>query len=417
MFDSREQLITHLREDMGITDDQKLEEIADAVMEEAKSDEGNPETLLQSIKNGAKSLMTDIGLETVSWVQNPSQDSMFVMMKDEENKIQKTTSIYKEPDQDWETVYGPVMRPNDIDKDGDVAPANDIKKAAHEFIAEGKVTQFDTDHDLNTGKGTLVESWILKEDKEYELPNGSTETIEKGSWMVGVQPNQEVKDRIKNGDITGWSIFGQADQISLKEQANFKTESETNNFNKEDTMPENQSTDGNNQQDSGELSIKDVHSELKEFKSEFKEYAETPEPTTVKSVDELEKHLENLEKDSTVVELGKDVEITAKEPEFNELGDMISYMEDNLKEENFQMLQDAITQSEDEEENVEEEMDEDEEEDEEQKEESEKAEDQEPNYKAQGKQGVGTENVEKSGTGFTYRDLTEEAWYYYEKSH
>jgi len=220
VFEDKQKLLTHLEQDMGIEDETKRERIAEILLEEAKSDEGNPKQLLQSIKDGAKSLMTDIGVEMVSYVENPSQDSFFTMMKDDSNRVCKQTSIMKEPDDNWDVVYGPVMRPNDIDKDGDVAPTTHIEKTAHEFMAEGRVKQFDQDHDLNTGKGTLVESWILKEDKEYELPNGETEKVEKGAWMIGNKPGPEVKQRIENGEITGWSIFGQADQINLENQPN-----------------------------------------------------------------------------------------------------------------------------------------------------------------------------------------------------
>jgi len=391
-FNDKEELLTHLEQDMGI-DNSKVEEVAQVIMEEAKSEEGSPQNLLQSIKEGAKSLMTDISLETVSWVENPSQDSMFVMMKSSDNKVRKTTGIYKEPEEDWKVAYGPVMRPNDIDKDGDVAPTTDIRKAAHEFIAEGRVNQFDTDHDLNTGKGTLVESWILKEDKEYELPNGDTETIEEGSWMVGVKPNQKVKERIENGEITGWSIFGQAEQTSLKNQPNFKTQ-ENNAFKQDDTMPENQN-DGGQTQEGNDLSLKDVHSELTELKSEFKEYADSPSPTTVKTVDELQKHLQNLEKDSTIVELGKDMEITSKEEQMEDMTDLMDYLEDNLMEENFSMLMDAVRGSTDQ---VEEEMDEDEEDEDKAYGEDDEDEEKTAKHKSKSNQGIGVnENVSKSG--------------------
>lgn len=370
-FDSKQELLNHLQNDMGLDSD-KAGRVADILVEESKSDEGNPKQLLQSIKNGAKSILSGIGLETVSWVENPSQDSMFVMMKNQNNMVKKTTKVYKEPEEDeWETVYGPVMRPNDIDKDGDIAPSHDIKKAAHEFMAEGRVNQFDQDHDLNTGKGTLVESWILKEEKDYELPDGSKETIEAGSWMVGVQPNQEVKQRIENNEITGWSIFGQADKVELKNQANWKSfnnESVTNEF-KDDTMSEN--PDPSNE----ELSLKDIKSQLKEFQKEFQEFTESPEPSTIKSVEELKQHVKS-EEHTNLIELGKDFtleENTEKEPEMEDMTELLNYLEESLAEENFSMLMDAV-RGDGEEEEVEEETDEEDEDDYNDKEKEEKAE-------------------------------------------
>lgn len=346
-FKDKEELLQHLETEMNIGDKQKRQEIAEIVIDEAEMDEGNPKKLLESIKNGAKSILSGIGLETVSWVETPSQDSMFVMMKDSDNKVKKSSKIYKEPEEDnWETVYGPVMRPNDIDKDGDIAPAHDIRKAAHEFMAEGRVKQFDQDHDLNTGKGTLVESWILKEDKAYQLPDGSSETIEEGSWMVGVKPNKEVKQRIENGEITGWSIFGQADKISLKQDAefkNFNNASNVKNF-KEDTMGQNQDPEQTKQeQETGQdLSLKDVHSAVKGLEASFNEFKESPEPTTVKSVEEL-KNLKT-EEDTALFELGKDFEIETAEKEetMENMSDLMEFLEESLNEQNFSMLMDAV---------------------------------------------------------------------------
>jgi len=360
-FDDRESLMQHLQSDMSMNEGLATE-VADLMEEESEAKEGDPSNLLESIKDGAKNILTDLGLETVSWVKNPSQDSMFVMMKNSDNRVKKSTSIYKNPEKDdWETVYGPVMRPNDIDKDGDIATTSDIEKAAHEFMAEGRVKQFDTDHDLNTGKGTMVESWILKEDKEYELPDGSTENIEEGSWMVGVQPSKEVKERIKSGDITGWSIFGQAEKIELEQNPafkNFNNDSQVTQSKGKNTMGQN--TQENTGKEDEELSLKDVHSELTEFKEAFNEFKESPEPATVKSVEELKEYAKSEEKTS-LVELGKDFELetTEKEDEFEDMASLMDYLEDMLNESNFSMLMDGVRGSEGE--MVEEEMDEDEE--------------------------------------------------------
>jgi len=402
-FDDRGQLLTHLEQDMNI-DPKKAERIADIIMEEAQSNEGQPRQLLQSIKEGAKNILSDIDLETVSWVKNPSQDSMFLMMKDDNKHVNKTAKLMKEPEQDWDTVYGPVMRASDIDKDGDVAPGAEIREAAHEFMKEGKVNSFDSDHDQVTGKGTMVESWILKESKVYELPDGDKEEIEAGAWMVGVQPDKEIKERIQQGDITGWSIFGEAEKLELgKDDPSFNNKAKSNSLKGNNTMVENQSDNTEKEENRGgdDLTLKDVHSEVQAVK----EAVESPDPETVKSVDELENTLKSLEqKDSTVVEVGKDFTVS-KEDEFENMSDLMDYLEDSLNESNFSMLMDAVRgDSEEESEDEGEVMEEEDMEDEEEEEKQEEA-------KAKGSttKGIGTnqDEVEKD-TGLSFNKAAKE---------
>jgi len=76
----------------------------------------------------------------------------------------------------------------------------------------------DTDHDLLDGKGVPIESWTLKEDSTFTLPDG-TESREypKGTWMMGVKFADEPWERIKDGDLSGFSIYGEAAEHSVDE--------------------------------------------------------------------------------------------------------------------------------------------------------------------------------------------------------
>jgi len=155
--------------------------------------------------------------------------------------------------------------------------------------------------------------------------------------------------------------------------------------------------------DNPDVSMKQVHSEVQELKSEFNDFMESPEPTQIKSKDELVSTLQNLEKenDSVLVELDKDVEVTSKEEVMEDIGGLMDYLEENLQEENFSMLMDAVRGSEDE---VEEEMDEEEDEDKAYDEDEDK--EKTAKHKAKGKQGIGTDKT-TSKSSISYADLVE----------
>lgn len=323
-FDSKEDAIAELQS-QGY-DQEDAEKIANKLQEEAEMDEGQPKSLWESIKEGAQAIIEELGLKTFSWVENPAQRSKLVMMKGEENDFQTSTPILKEEEGDWETAYGPVMIPSETDKDGDVIPASVIKESAHKFMAEGKVESIDSDHDLITDKGTLVESWIQKEDEEYILPDGSTFEVPAGSWMVGVKPDEETKQRIKEGEITGFSIFGDAKKIKLKKS--FKREENSN-----DTMSDEALEDLIEQV---EAVKEELSEELSDMKKEISELHKEPEVELkeIETIDELNETVKELdetaEKEDTISVLDA---LTPKDVSSEEIEDAVGVLYGEKEEE------------------------------------------------------------------------------------
>jgi hypothetical protein len=121
-------------------------------------------------------------------------------------------------------AWAPVLIPNETDKQGDVIPQKSVEKAAHEYMRNHR--KVDTDHDLLEGKGAPVESWTLKEARTFTLPDG-TESREypEGTWMLGVEFENAAWERVLNGDLTGFSIYGEAEEHSV--DALLGTEQET----------------------------------------------------------------------------------------------------------------------------------------------------------------------------------------------
>ena len=305
-FDSKDEAYTELR-DKGL-DEEAAEKVAETLAHEVQMEEGQPESLWQSIVDGAKNIISDLNLETFSWVENPAQRSSFVMMKNE-NGFETSSPILKESkDDDWDTVYAPVMVPGEKDKDEEAIPAHVIESSAHEFLAEGKVEQIDSDHNLITGKGTLVESWILKEDKEYNLPDGGTETYPQGSWMVGVQPSDEAKERIESGELQGFSIFGEAEKVKLAQT--LKSESAVNGIQEDNSMGENDETVDLKQVAESIESVKQGLDDLSETVSDIKESEPEVDAKEVSSFEELK---DAVESGTELIELQEDVEIQVSE--------------------------------------------------------------------------------------------------------
>lgn len=106
------------------------------------------------------------------------------------------------PDE-WSTFYCVVAVPNEVDQQGDVWTADEIRKAAHDFVEGGGLINFM--HKTMEPVGKLVESSIALEEMRV---NG--EHIPKGSWYIAVRPNPEMKKAIERGEVTGISVQGSA---------------------------------------------------------------------------------------------------------------------------------------------------------------------------------------------------------------
>ena len=99
-------------------------------------------------------------------------------------------------------VYGVVYVPDEIDTDGDSAPAHVIEKAAHDFLPRAML---DIEHIKDT-EAEVVESYIAPQD--LKLP-GSTELVKSGSWILVTRvKSNNLREMIKSGEITGYSLFG-----------------------------------------------------------------------------------------------------------------------------------------------------------------------------------------------------------------
>jgi len=200
-------------------DKETAENICGALQAESKADNGNVDQLRQALDRGA-GLIADVGVDLVSGVDVPAVDSKWVMTKDADGHDWRADSpilLSKADESDARLSYAAAMIPREPDKEGDVVATPTVEKAAHDFLkSDGGV---DTDHSLIDGDGQVVESWVLKEERTFDLPGGETETYGAGTWMVGIEWGKDAWDRIQNGDLTGLSIYGMAEHVPLERAA------------------------------------------------------------------------------------------------------------------------------------------------------------------------------------------------------
>lgn len=77
-----------------------------------------------------------------------------------------------------------------------------IEKIAHSFIREGRLDQFNLQHNTDTGKVHIVESWLTDgKDSRFDVPEGS--------WMIAAKvEDPDIWDSIKAGRFNGFSLEG-----------------------------------------------------------------------------------------------------------------------------------------------------------------------------------------------------------------
>lgn len=185
----------------------------------------------------AEQVLTALTTEFVSSVDRPAQDSEWLIFKDADTPRRKAAEAERpyvfadredvaskaadvdvraeNEDGERQIAYAAVLIPNDVDKQGDVIPPYVVERSAHEYMAEYR--KMDSDHDLNDGAGVPVESWVTKDEMSFEKPDGDTVTYPAGTWLIGKRFTDEEWERVKDGELTGFSIYGGAQAVGVDE--------------------------------------------------------------------------------------------------------------------------------------------------------------------------------------------------------
>lgn len=157
--------------------------------------------------------MKDAKITHLSLVDKGANGVPFAIIKAAgKNAIQKQVQIAK-VDDSKRIVIGVVYQPDVEDAHGDMMDAVEIEKAAHLFMENQHTYNIDKQHDLETDKGYVVESYIAPCDMEM-----GDQTIIKGSWVAGVKvTDDETWEAIQKGEITGFSMWGVGKREEVEE--------------------------------------------------------------------------------------------------------------------------------------------------------------------------------------------------------
>ena len=156
---------------------------------------------------------------SVSLVENPAMESMFITLKKQDNIIKLA-----EVDKKERTLLGialipdkPIYRNQDGQEFFITFPKETIKASAHDFLKKGFQLNSKLEHEAEIKGISFCESWIIKDPKNdtanaYGLPK---EDIVEGAWVLKMKcENDEIYQAALDGTIKGFSIDG---LFSLKE--------------------------------------------------------------------------------------------------------------------------------------------------------------------------------------------------------
>jgi len=116
-------------------------------------------------------------------------------------------------------IFGVVLVPGEVDAQGDIYSAYEVRKAAHGYMQHfGGVLRVMHDG-VNVPAAKVVETYLTRVEETY-----GDETFPVGTWMLGSKLDKsEAGDhlwkRVESGEFTGYSIGGTALKESLAQGA------------------------------------------------------------------------------------------------------------------------------------------------------------------------------------------------------
>ena len=149
------------------------------------------------------------GIEAISIVESPAIESDFVALKSDEVKL-------AEVDTEKKILMGALLIPNKPiyrKTEGDeyyiYFSKDTVLKASQRYLTNGYQGNSTLEHSDNLQGLTLVESWIVEDDK-FDKSRKYDMNVPIGTWMGTVKVNNEEvwNDYVKTGKVKGFSIEG-----------------------------------------------------------------------------------------------------------------------------------------------------------------------------------------------------------------
>ncbi len=172
-----------------------------------------------------KTELTNMKITHVSYVKKGANKKQFFLMKseDKEPEFEKQVNIFFNKSDDKKLVYGVVYEPDMLDTDNEFANEIEIEKASHEFLADSR--NIDLQHNFQKDYGTVVESYIAPVNFKIDKSE-----IKKGSWVLVTKATDEVWEQVKKGEITGYSMAGNATKVPVEDNVKKTSDDEYRGF-------------------------------------------------------------------------------------------------------------------------------------------------------------------------------------------
>lgn len=169
----------------------------------------------------------------ISLVEAPAIESEFVALAKEEEK-----QVFLESNEKH-LVYGAALIPdmdiyrNDGEHEYYISFSKEsIEKMSQDFMKEYRQYEVKTDHEDVANEVCVVESWLVS-DAYKDKSNALGINVPEGSWMVGMKVNNiETWDRIKAGELKGFSVESlvSLEEFSKQNDNNMEIKTDEMNF-------------------------------------------------------------------------------------------------------------------------------------------------------------------------------------------
>lgn len=170
----------------------------------------------------------------ISMVEAPAIESDFVALSKEEEEKQQ---VFLESNE-RHMCYGAALIPekdiyrNNGEQEFYISFTKEsIEKMSQDFMKEYRQHEVKTDHDEVANEVCVVESWLV-EDSYKDKANALGINVPEGTWMVGMKVNNiETWDRIKAGELKGFSVESMLTLEEFSKQNDNNMNIETNDMN------------------------------------------------------------------------------------------------------------------------------------------------------------------------------------------
>lgn len=157
------------------------------------------------------------GVDAISVVDRPATEENFIALK-EQHEVKLA-----EVDTDKRILMGAALVPdkmiyrkNGKDEFNVFFSKDTIKQASELFLIKGNQNNVTLMHDKSIKDMSVVESWII-DNPEMDKSKEYGFSLPKGTWMLSMKVNNdEIWNKVKAGEIKGFSIEGYfADKVQM----------------------------------------------------------------------------------------------------------------------------------------------------------------------------------------------------------